>query len=113
MTGMVTIVGPDGVTASAFDATGAQIVGSGTKNAYNLAASTVVKATAGRLGKVSVSVAGAIGTVNDCATTGAAAIGNQIGIIPAAVGIYVFDWPCTTGIVYIPGAAQVASVSYA
>lgn len=78
----------------------------------NLAASTVVKAGPGRLMKVSVNVAGAVGTVNDCLTTGAAAAGNQIGVIPAVVGVYTFDWPCSVGIVYVPGAAQVASVSY-
>jgi hypothetical protein len=30
----------------------------------------------------------------------------------AVVGVYVFDWPIVNGIVYEPGAAQVASVSY-
>lgn len=78
----------------------------------NLAASTVVKAGPGRLMKVSVNVAGAVGTVNDCLTTGAAAAANQIGVIPAVVGVYTFDWPCLTGIVYVPGAAQVVSVTY-
>jgi hypothetical protein len=82
------------------------------KSAFNLSASTVVKAGAGRLMKVSVITAGAVGSVNDCLTTGAAAVGNQIGVIPAAVGIYTFDWPCLVGIVYVPGAAQVVAISY-
>lgn len=82
------------------------------KSALNVAASTVVKAGAGRLMKVSVNVAGAVGTVNDCLTTGAAAAANQIGVIPAVVGVYTFDWPCLVGIVYVPGAAQVVSISY-
>lgn len=82
------------------------------KSALNLAASAVVKAGPGRLMKASVNVAGAVGTVNDCLTTGAAAAGNQIGVIPAVVGVYTFDWPCLVGIVYVPGAAQVVSISY-
>lgn len=98
-----------GTTVNA-DSTGFPVYAETTK--FNLSASTVVKAGAGRLMKVSVITAGAVGTVNDCLTTGAAAIGNQIGVIPAAVGVYTFDWPCTTGIVYVPGAAQVVAVSY-
>jgi hypothetical protein len=37
---------------------------------------------------------------------------NQFGVVPAAIGIYLFDWPCQNGLVYAPGAAQVASVSF-
>lgn len=98
-----------GTTVNA-DSTGFPVYAETTK--LNLAASTVVKAGAGRLMKVSVNVAGAVGTVNDCLTTGAAAAANQIGVIPAVVGVYTFDFPCSVGIVYVPGAAQVASVSY-
>ena len=94
------------------DSSGAQPVFSGDKNAYNVAASTVIKALPGRLVTVSVITAGAAGTVNDCVTVAAAAIGNQIGVVPAAVGIYTFDWPCTSGIVYIVGAAQVVAIKY-
>lgn len=94
------------------DAFGSQPVMSGDKNSYNVAASTVIKAGPGRLVRVSVITAGAVGTVNDCLTVAAAAIGNQIGVIPAAVGIYYFYWPCTSGIVYVPGAAQVVAISY-
>jgi hypothetical protein len=95
-----------------FDLYGNQGSASGFATAYNVAASTVIKAGAGRLVRVSVITAGAVGTVNDCLTVAAAAIGNQIGVIPAAVGIYYFDWPCATGIVYVPGAAQVVAISY-
>lgn len=96
-----------------FDSSGSQPTYSGDKTTYNVAASAVIKAAPGRLVRVSVITAGAAGTVNDCLTVAAAAVGNQIGVIPAAVGIYYFDWPCLTGIVYVPGAAQVVAVSYA
>lgn len=95
-----------------FDSFGSQPTFSGDKNAYNVSASTVIKAGPGRLVRVSVITAGAAGTVNDCSTIAAAAIGNQIGVVPATVGIYYFDWPCLNGIVYVPGAAQVVAISY-
>ena len=94
------------------DGFGSQPVFSGDKNTYNITASAVIKASAGRLVRVSVISAGVAGAVNDCNTVAAAAAGNQIGVIPAAIGVYYFDWPCTTGIVYILGAGQVIAVSY-
>jgi hypothetical protein len=79
----------------------------------NITVATVIKASPGRLAKVSVVVAGTgDGTVNDCTTTGAAAVANQFGAIPAGAGISVFDWPCGTGIVVVPGAGQTLAVSY-
>lgn len=84
----------------------------GNASLLNAAASAVVKATPGTLYRVSVTVAGAVGHVYDCAATGDAAAGNLIGVIPAVVGVYAFEWPCFVGIVYVPGAAQVASISY-
>ena len=61
---------------------------------------------------VLVTTAGAAGAVYDSATIGGIGAGNLIGVVPAAVGVYLFDWPVNFGIVYAPGAAQVASVSY-
>jgi hypothetical protein len=84
----------------------------GANATYNISAATVVKASAGRLFKISVIVAGAAGTVNDVATTGGAAIGNQISVIPAANGVFDFNWPCATGIVIVPGAGQVVAVTW-
>jgi hypothetical protein len=85
----------------------------GTSQAYNITAATVIKATPGRLVRISVVTAGsAAGTANDCDTTGAAAIGNQIAAIPNAVGTIVLEWPCATGIVVVPGTSQVLAVSY-
>ena len=84
----------------------------GTTASYNIAAATVVKATPGTLHKITVLVAGAAGTANNCTTTGAAATANQICVIPATVGTYVLDWPCSAGITIVPGAAQVVVASY-
>lgn len=86
---------------------------------YNVAAAAVVKATPGRLAKIVVLTAPSAGslTANDCATTGAAAIGNEI--ISLAFGaltagqVITLDWPCNTGIVISSvGTGGVYSVSY-
>lgn len=85
----------------------------GTLNSYDITAATVIKATPGRIVKVVVQIAGSgTGTVNDCATTGAAAITNQVAVVPEAVGPIQLDWPCTAGIVVVPGTGQTLSVSY-
>lgn len=85
----------------------------GSKSALNVSAATVVKASAGRVVRVSVITAGSTaGTVNDIAATGSAAAANQIGTLPNTVGTYLFDWPCETGITIVPGTSQVVSVSY-
>lgn len=89
-----------------------QIMSAGQSSTLNITAATVVKATPGRLVRINVTVAGAAGTANDCATTGAAAAANVICAIPAVVGVINIEWPCATGIVITPGAAQVVSVSY-
>lgn len=86
---------------------------SGTGSKLDITAATVVKATPGRLIRVSVLVAGsATGTVNDCATTGAAATANEVFVIPETVGVYTLEWPCLVGIVIVPGTGQTISVSY-
>lgn len=107
-------VANNGVAAKplTLDANNVLISGNGVSSALNLSASTVVKAGPGRLVRVNVITAGAAGTINDCLTTGAAAAGNEIAVIPATVGTYVFDWPCLVGIVYVPGSAQVVSISF-
>lgn len=71
----------------------------------SVTAAAVIKAVPGLLATVIVDVAGSGGalTLNDCATTGAAASGNQIASIANAnivAGVpYSFFWPCKTGIV--------------
>lgn len=106
--------------ASAFKASpalasadGATLTGKGLKSAKNLTAATLVQAGVGRVAKVSVIVAGsAVGTVNDVATTGAAAVANQIMVIPNTVGVYDLDWPLGLGLVVVPGTGQTVAVSY-
>jgi hypothetical protein len=96
------------------DAEGALITaGSANNTTLNITAATVVKATPGLVFRVSVQVAGTgTGTVNDCATTGAAAAANQIYVIPETVGVVAIDWPCLTGIVVTPGTGQTVAISW-
>ena len=84
-----------------------------TSATYNITAATVVKATPGKIAKISVIVAGsAAGSANNCITTGAAAVGNQVAAIPAAVGVIDVNWPCSAGITIVPGTGQTIAVSY-
>jgi hypothetical protein len=85
----------------------------GQAQVYDITAATIIKAAPGRVFRVNVQVAGSTtGTVNDCLTTGAAAITNQIAVIPETVGPLLLEWPCATGIVVVPGTGQTLSVSY-
>jgi len=85
----------------------------GQTSTKNVSASTVIKATAGRVFRVSVVTAGsAAGAVHDTTTTGAVAAANKIATIPNTVGIYDLNWPCASGIVLVPGTGQVLAISY-
>lgn len=96
----------------------------GRSASYNLTAAVAIKATAGRLRKIVVQAPGSTGgafTFNDCATTGAAAAGNQIWTIPyngaanVAGAIFELNWPCATGITLsaVPtGGSPIVAVSY-
>ncbi len=105
---------PNTGAQAAIRAQGAQAVtNDGASVTLNITSATVVKVGAGRTARVSVNIAGSSsGTLNDCATTGAAAIANQIMAIPNAVGIYYIDWPHSTGIVVVPGTGQNVSINY-
>jgi hypothetical protein len=94
-------------------------VASGRLTALNISAAAVVKTGPSRVARVSVVTAGsAAGGVYDCNVTTTTegfvepAAGNKIATIPNAVGVYVLDWPCSLGIVVVPGSEQVLSVSY-
>lgn len=92
---------------------GAVITAHGTKTFFNISANTLVKATAGRLAKVSVIVAGdAAGTVHDSASISGAGTANALAIIPNTVGVYNIDMPVSNGIVVKTGTNQVVMVSY-
>lgn len=84
----------------------------GKQVAFNLSVATVIKTGSGRVVNATVITAGAVGALYDCATTGAASAANQIGVTPAVVGGYSINMPFLLGLVYVPGAAQVAAISY-
>lgn len=78
---------------------------------YGISIPTVVKSARGILFRVSVTTAGTTaGSVYDFTSTTSPQ--NLVGIIPDAVGVYEFLWPCQTGIVIVPGTSQVVSVSF-
>lgn len=78
----------------------------------NITAATVLKVGPGRVLKIQVLVAGAAGTVNDCATTGAAAAANELAAIPAVVGAVDLNVAFQTGLVVVPGAGQTLVAYY-
>jgi hypothetical protein len=79
----------------------------------NITTATVIKASAGRLIKISVNVAGsAAGSASDSATVAGVAAGNLVAVIPNTVGVYSLSWPCKNGIVVTPGTGQTISVAY-
>lgn len=84
----------------------------GKQVAFNQSASAVIKVGSGRVVNACVITGGAIGALHDCATVGAASAANQIGVTPAVAGMYLINMPFLLGLVYIPGAAQVAAISY-
>lgn len=85
----------------------------GNKSALNIVAGSPVALTAKRAFTLTVVVAGsATGTLNDCATTGAAAAANQFFTIPTAVGSYQVDWPINNNLVVVPGTGQTVAISY-
>ena len=98
------------------DSSGALIVANNDEaesSALNLTAATVVKASSGYVSRIVVLVAGsAVGSVNDAATTGAAATANQIFAIPNTVGAYQISFPVSNGIVVTPGTGQTVAVTY-
>ena len=94
------------------DNQGALLTGQGASSTLDLTAATVVQVGAGRVGRVSVLVAGAAGALYDGASTSGNTAANEIAVIPATVGNITIDFPFTTGLVYIPGASQIASITY-
>jgi hypothetical protein len=85
-----------------------------TKSAKGITSATVVKASGGYVASVTVIVAGsAPGSVNDVATTGAAAASNQVYVVPNTVGTYAVNFPVSAGIVVVPGTGQTIAIAYA
>lgn len=86
----------------------------------NVTAAAIVKAGKGRVARLVITGAGTGGswTLNDIATTGAAAAANAVWTLAgtAAAGTVIdLDWPCTNGIVIssVPtGGTPSIAVSY-
>lgn len=90
----------------------------GQSTKLNIIAATLVKGTAGRIVRVvvnTVPTSSAV-SVNDAATTGAAAAGNLIVSVASAQltagQVIDLEFPCANGIVVNPGTSGVVSVSY-
>lgn len=94
------------------DKTSNLLVGKGSSSALGVSASTVIKTGVGRIAKINVTTAGAVGAIHDSLTVAGISAATLIAVVPAVVGFYDADFPFTAGLVYVPGAAQVASISY-
>ncbi len=80
---------------------------------YDISTTTLIKSASGVLYRVSVTTAGTTtGAIYDTNATGSVGASNLVAVIPEAVGVYEFIWPCQTGIVVVPGTSQVISVAY-
>ena len=71
---------------------------------------TLVWNGAGRLAVVSVTSAGAVGMAYDSAST--SDLTAPICVIPASAGVFGANVPVSRGIVVVPGAGQVVTVTY-
>lgn len=78
----------------------------------NITAATLIKKGPGSLVSFSITVAGAAGTINDAATTGAAAAANAICATPAVVEAVFLPFTFQNGLVVVPGAAQTVTVCW-
>jgi hypothetical protein len=95
----------------------------GISSAFNITGATVVKPTLGCLYRIVIVTALSAGslTINDCATTGAAAASNEIFTVASSYTAVNFsgsvinlEWPCLTGIVVSAvGTSGVVSIAYA
>ena len=83
----------------------------GVQNKTGIAAATLVKGSAGRCATIIVTTAGS--TVGACYdTNSASSTANKFYDIPDTIGVYVVNFPVSTGLVVTPGTGQVVSVSF-
>jgi hypothetical protein len=83
----------------------------GISNLCAITVPTVVKSTAGRIGSVSVIIAGsAQGMIYDSAQVGT--ITKPLCPIPNIVGVYTANLPANVGVLVVPGTGQTVSVSF-
>jgi hypothetical protein len=93
------------VTRDAADATG---------YVANITATTgtAIKTTGARVVRVNVVAASAsTGGIYDCTAIAGTAAGNKIFSIPATVGMYALEWPCSSGVTVFPGVGMTLAVS--
>jgi hypothetical protein len=84
----------------------------GLSAAYNVTAPGVIKSAPGVLVRVSCITAGSV-TLNDSATTGGAAITNEIWAGSLTAGqVLEFDWPCAAGIVVSAVTTAVVAIAF-
>jgi hypothetical protein len=81
-------------------------------SAVAVAANTLIKGSKGFCTTLIVTTAGAAGALYDSASIAGIGAGNKIFTVPATAGIYTVNFPFQNGLVYEPGAAQVASISF-
>lgn len=83
----------------------------GAQNFTALAAPTVVKASSGRIARISVIVGGsATGFVYDSGSLPVTT--RPLYVIPTAVGVYEVNLPASFGVLVSPGSGQTVSGSY-
>ena len=83
------------------------------KSTLNITSATAVKAAPGRIGSISVLVAGSgEGGLYDHATTSGVAAANQISTILNTEGVYKIDFSAAVGIVVVPGTGQTVAISW-
>lgn len=75
-----------------------------------ISTATVVWSGAGRLAVMSITTAGVAGMVYDSAST--TDLSLPICVIPASTGVMGVNMPVSRGILVVPGAGQVVTVSY-
>ena len=83
---------------------------SGSRVSREISAATVLLVGQGRLARVVVTTAGAVGSIYDASVSSATT--PKIFVIPNAVGVTEVNIPVENGIVVTPGAGQVVTVSY-
>lgn len=95
------------------DLAGTLVVGKGQTTALNITSNTVLKATPGRIGVVSVLISGSsVGGIYDAVAISGATTATQLAVIPEAIGVYPIDLPTANGIVISAGTGQTLAVSF-
>jgi len=82
----------------------------GSVSRADIATAVCVHTGPGRIARISVTTAGAVGAVYDA--NDAALTTNLLYVIPAAIGVIEVNLPYSYGLVVAPGAAQIVTVSY-